>query len=113
MCLPAGAGGTPNCNYGRLCGSLTIGGRDVGQILIGEGPRKSLCLRQDELPETSHLVRIAVVRKVCGFANIGEPEPSVTVTDDKFIPEPRVRMPRLPGRFARTTSQQRPNSRTP
>jgi endonuclease YncB( thermonuclease family) len=35
-CRP-GQEGTPNCNYGRLCGSLTIGGRDVGQILIGEG----------------------------------------------------------------------------
>ncbi|MFB9266815.1 thermonuclease family protein [Bradyrhizobium erythrophlei] len=29
--------GTQRCNYGRLCGSLTIGGRDVGQILINEG----------------------------------------------------------------------------
>jgi endonuclease YncB( thermonuclease family) len=35
-CRP-GQEGTQNCNYGRLCGSLTIGGRDVGQILIGEG----------------------------------------------------------------------------
>jgi len=25
------------CNFGRLCGSLTVGGRDVGQTLIGEG----------------------------------------------------------------------------
>jgi endonuclease YncB( thermonuclease family) len=33
----AGTEGTKNCNYGRLCGSLTVGGRDVGQILIGEG----------------------------------------------------------------------------
>jgi endonuclease YncB( thermonuclease family) len=29
--------GTKNCNYGRLCGSLLIAGRDVGQILISEG----------------------------------------------------------------------------
>ena len=29
--------GTKLCNYGRLCGKLTIDGRDVGQILIGEG----------------------------------------------------------------------------
>jgi endonuclease YncB( thermonuclease family) len=35
-CRP-GQEGTRNCNYGRLCGSLSIGGRDVGQILIGEG----------------------------------------------------------------------------
>jgi hypothetical protein len=28
---------TSRCNYGRLCGSLTVRGRDVGLILIGEG----------------------------------------------------------------------------
>jgi len=33
----AGEEGTSRCNYGRLCGTLTVGGRDVGQILIGEG----------------------------------------------------------------------------
>jgi hypothetical protein len=27
---------TKNCNFGRLCGSLSIGGRDVGAILISE-----------------------------------------------------------------------------
>jgi endonuclease YncB( thermonuclease family) len=35
-CRP-GQEGTRNCNYGRLCGSLLIGGRDAGNILIGEG----------------------------------------------------------------------------
>jgi endonuclease YncB( thermonuclease family) len=35
-CRP-GQKGTRNCNYGRLCGSLSIGGRDVGRILISEG----------------------------------------------------------------------------
>jgi endonuclease YncB( thermonuclease family) len=35
-CRP-GQEGTQHCNFGRLCGSLTVGGRDVGQILIGEG----------------------------------------------------------------------------
>ena len=35
-CRP-GDEGTSRCNYGRLCGVLTVGGRDVGQILIGEG----------------------------------------------------------------------------
>ena len=35
-CRP-GTEGTKNCNYGRLCGSLTIAERDVGQILISEG----------------------------------------------------------------------------
>jgi hypothetical protein len=38
---PPGQEGSRNCNYGRLCGSLTIGGRDVGQILIGEGLARS------------------------------------------------------------------------
>ncbi len=35
-CRP-GQEGTRNCNYGRLCGSLLIGGLDVGGILISEG----------------------------------------------------------------------------
>jgi endonuclease YncB( thermonuclease family) len=35
-CRP-GQEGTKNCNFGRLCASLSIGGRDVGSILIGEG----------------------------------------------------------------------------
>jgi endonuclease YncB( thermonuclease family) len=54
-CRP-GQEGTRNCNYGRFCGSLSISGRDVGSILIGEGfahpyicgatscpPRRSWC----------------------------------------------------------------------
>lgn len=35
-CRP-GLEGTRDCNYGRLCGSLSIGGRDAGNILISEG----------------------------------------------------------------------------
>jgi endonuclease YncB( thermonuclease family) len=35
-CRP-GQEGTQKCNYGRLCGSMSIGGRDVGSILISEG----------------------------------------------------------------------------
>ncbi len=35
-CKP-GQEGTKLCNYGRLCGLLTVGGRDVGQIMIREG----------------------------------------------------------------------------
>jgi endonuclease YncB( thermonuclease family) len=38
---PAGAEGTEQCNYGRLCGVLTSSGRDVGQTLIGEGLARS------------------------------------------------------------------------
>ncbi|MEW6256931.1 MAG: thermonuclease family protein [Pseudomonadota bacterium] len=34
---PAGTEGTRACNYGRLCGTLTAGGRDVGEILIAAG----------------------------------------------------------------------------
>jgi endonuclease YncB( thermonuclease family) len=33
----AGTEGTSACNFGRLCASLSIGGRDVGAILVGEG----------------------------------------------------------------------------
>jgi endonuclease YncB( thermonuclease family) len=35
-CRP-GQEGTRNCNFGRLCGSLTIDGRGVGSILVSEG----------------------------------------------------------------------------
>jgi len=35
-CKP-GQEGTKLCNYGRLCGSLVVGGRDVGQVMISEG----------------------------------------------------------------------------
>jgi endonuclease YncB( thermonuclease family) len=33
----AGTEGTNACNYGRACGELRFGGRDVGAILISEG----------------------------------------------------------------------------
>ena len=32
-----GTEGTRRCNHGRLCGRLTVDGRDVGSILIAEG----------------------------------------------------------------------------
>lgn len=35
-CKP-GLEGTKLCNYGRLCGALSVGGRDVAQIMISEG----------------------------------------------------------------------------
>jgi hypothetical protein len=34
---PTGTQGTLLCNYGRACGVLRAGGRDVGEILIAEG----------------------------------------------------------------------------
>jgi endonuclease YncB( thermonuclease family) len=53
---PRGTEGTGQCNYGRLCGTLTVREQDVGTILIAEGlaeryvcgpascpPRKSWC----------------------------------------------------------------------
>jgi endonuclease YncB( thermonuclease family) len=41
---PPGSEGTRRCNYGRLCGTLTAAGRDVGTILIGEGlARRYIC----------------------------------------------------------------------
>jgi micrococcal nuclease len=33
---PPGTEGMRECNYGRACGTLTAGGRDVGMILIAE-----------------------------------------------------------------------------
>jgi hypothetical protein len=57
VALPTGTEGTGQCNYGRLCGTLKVGGRDVGAILIAEGlaeryacgaascpPRRNWCL---------------------------------------------------------------------
>lgn len=34
---PPGTQGTRACNFGRRCGTLRVQGRDVGDILIGEG----------------------------------------------------------------------------
>jgi endonuclease YncB( thermonuclease family) len=52
-----GTEGTGQCNYGQLCGTLKVRGRDVGAILVGEGlaepyvcgpsscpPRRNWCL---------------------------------------------------------------------
>jgi hypothetical protein len=39
--------------YGRLCGSLSIGGQDVGTIFDQRGPRSLICLRCDDLPATA------------------------------------------------------------
>jgi endonuclease YncB( thermonuclease family) len=39
-----GTEGTQRCNYGRLCGVLRAGGRDVAAIMIGEGlAREYIC----------------------------------------------------------------------
>jgi endonuclease YncB( thermonuclease family) len=41
---PAGTEGTRRCNYGRLCATLAVDGRDVGAIMIAEGlARRYVC----------------------------------------------------------------------
>jgi endonuclease YncB( thermonuclease family) len=41
---PAGTQGTLRCNYGRDCAVLTVRGKDVAEIMIGEGlARRYVC----------------------------------------------------------------------
>jgi hypothetical protein len=54
-CRP-GQEGTPNCNFGPLCGALSIGGRDAGAILIREGLAHPYICGRDELPATAAVV---------------------------------------------------------
>ncbi len=49
-CRP-GQEGKRKCNYGRLCGSLLIGGRDAGNILIGEGLAHSYVCSATRCPQ--------------------------------------------------------------
>jgi endonuclease YncB( thermonuclease family) len=49
-CEP-GAEGTRECNYGRLCGTLKVRGRDVGMILIGEGLARSYVCSPTRCPK--------------------------------------------------------------
>lgn len=44
---PRGTEGTGQCNYGRLCGTLTGRGRDVGTVLIAEGLAESYVCEPD------------------------------------------------------------------
>jgi hypothetical protein len=53
---PPKTGGHANCNFGRLCGSLLIGGRDVGTILISEGLAHPYGVRRHELPAAPSVV---------------------------------------------------------
>jgi endonuclease YncB( thermonuclease family) len=48
-CKP-GDEGTQRCNYGRLCGRLTVAGRDVGEILIREGLAHPYVCRASRCP---------------------------------------------------------------
>jgi hypothetical protein len=47
---PPGTEETPACNYGRSCGILKAGGKDVGDILIAEGFAVPL-MRRHQVPE--------------------------------------------------------------
>ncbi|TBF83150.1 thermonuclease family protein [Rhizobium leguminosarum] len=49
---PAGSEGTDACNHGRSCGVLRVDGRDVGQILIGEGLAVPFICEGNRCPRT-------------------------------------------------------------
>jgi endonuclease YncB( thermonuclease family) len=49
---PAGTEETPICNYGRSCGILRAGGKDVGEILIDEGLAVSFKCGATRCPKT-------------------------------------------------------------
>ncbi|MGO7050352.1 thermonuclease family protein [Rhizobium johnstonii] len=49
---PAGSEGTDACNHGRSCGILKVDGRDVGQILIGEGLAVPFICEGNRCPRT-------------------------------------------------------------
>ncbi|MBY3464237.1 thermonuclease family protein [Rhizobium laguerreae] len=49
---PAGSEGTKACNHGRSCGVLRVDGRDVGQILIGEGLAVPFICEGNRCPRT-------------------------------------------------------------
>lgn len=49
---PIGSEGTDACNHGRSCGVLKVDGRDVGQILIGEGLAVPFICQGNRCPRT-------------------------------------------------------------
>ncbi|WFT86826.1 thermonuclease family protein [Rhizobium leguminosarum] len=49
---PVGSEGTDACNHGRSCGVLKVDGRDVGQILIGEGLAVPFICEGNRCPRT-------------------------------------------------------------
>lgn len=46
----AGTEGTPQCNYGRSCGILKAGGRDVAGILVAEGLARTFVCGRTSCP---------------------------------------------------------------
>ena len=81
-CRP-GQEGTRNCNFGRLCGSLSIGGRDAGNILISEGLAHPYIWR-DKLPATPAVV---LDRRHRHAFVIGPSPASVFPNDDPSCPD--------------------------
>ncbi|TBG84510.1 thermonuclease family protein [Rhizobium leguminosarum] len=49
---PVGSEGTDACNHGRSCGVLKVDGRDVGQIMIGEGLAVPFICEGNRCPRT-------------------------------------------------------------
>lgn len=49
-CPPSAPEGSQACNYGRRCGTLRVGGEDVGTILIRAGLAKDYPYRWDRVP---------------------------------------------------------------
>jgi hypothetical protein len=47
------------CNYGRSCGVLRVRGKDVAQIMIGEGAGPPTGVWGDAVPETNGMVRMS------------------------------------------------------
>jgi hypothetical protein len=58
------------CNYGRLCGVLTVRGKDIAEIMIEEGARATIRLRRNALSETRRVVLMATP-KSWGLIRIG------------------------------------------
>lgn len=52
MCVLPGTEGTSLCNYGRSCGTLRAGGRDVGSILKDEGLAVAFVCGRTSCPPT-------------------------------------------------------------
>ena len=49
---PPGTEGTDACNFGRACATLSVGGQDVGAILVGEGLAVPFVCRGSGCPPT-------------------------------------------------------------
>ena len=48
---PPGTEGTARCNHGRFCATLTAAGRDVGQVMLGEGLAERYVCDRNRCPQ--------------------------------------------------------------